>query len=336
MDQTPGMDIIARAEASERVQHGLIDDFASRLFPQSHVQLSDRLLANSRLAIHGLVSDLERNLCIRANQNSEIPHEAIANIANGAAGGSFGIMERAGILRDRNILEAVFVHAQMNELQSRLIQQFSQNDLEAALTRNLDHEDRAIADAAMGLLVAQNQRGSGAELPHSELSAEALYALIWKTVAAIETTIGGRNNQLHNAAESMLGEHDEGQSVRQSALRLAHLVEQSENGQTETPHPLRDGLELCLARLSVRSNCPFDKLVQMTAEHGLARFVVAVKSTEIPAEQALSIFASLASSDAVLSAASYNEIALEDARRMVRSWTMNDVYQSASAKLLTD
>jgi len=333
MDSTSGMDAIARALATEQSNDGLMQDFAARLFPKSEAVLSDRLLSNSRLALHKLVGGLENEICQFAVNKFGITNEVLTKIAGGTVSRSFHQLERAGILRDAEILDQVFVFAQKLELQARLLQQFSQNDLESALTRNLDHPDKSIVEAAMNFLVALNRRGSRIELHHSELPAEALHDLTWKIIASLEHIAGSMGGQLHQVAEEILTKHDEGQTVLNSALRLANLLEQSETDNEEAPHPLRDGLDLSLARLSIRSGISTDQIVRMTAEPDLARFVIAMRSIDLPAEAALSIHATIDGTGGLLTAASYREIDPDVAKDLVKKWSKNNSYRNASSRL---
>lgn len=189
----------------------------------------------------------------------------------------------------------------------------------------------------MALLVAQSRdmagsgAGSGAGPAHiANLPAEILFALTWPIVAAIQKLSGYDGPDLEKAAEKLLGRHDEGAGTQSRAQRLAQLVDQLAS---ENLHPLHDGLELFLARLSKRSGLPVDQLILFTAEPNMMRLVMTMRSINLSADQALSIFAVLEGGGQLLTPASYNEIDRGEAADLVKKWSSNTLYQDAQRQL---
>lgn len=308
------------------------DDLAVALFPKSDVRFSDRMLSFSRQYLTSLAFKIEKQLCLAATQRFDIPDETISAITASDRGHSYPLLEQAGILKSGEILNHVFVQAQKAELSSRLVQKISQAELERILTRHLDHENPAIAEAAMGLLVAQSREGGDADgmnPPTSVLPAEIMHALVWPTTAAIAKLAGYDGPELVAAAEAILSEHDEGESAQSRAGRLARLIDGDAAGSSQGPHPLRDGLELFAARLSLQSRLSASQIYAFTADQNMARLVVLLKSMNMPAEEALSIHASLDGNGESITAASYHEIDIYQASRAVSTWSANRDYQAA-------
>lgn len=308
------------------------DDLAAALFPKSDVRFSDRMLSFSRQYLTSLVFKTEKEICLAATQRFGVADETVAAIAASDRGHSLSLLEQTGILRSDEILNHVFVQAQKTELSSRLVQKISQTELERILTRHLDHDDPAIAEAAMGLLVAQSREGGNSDNTYastSGLPAEIMHALVWPITAAIAKLAGYGGPELVTAAEAILSEHDESESAQSRAGRLARLIDGSADSASQSPHPLRDGLELFAARLSLQSQLSSSQIYAFTADQNMARLVVLLKSMNMPAEEALSIHASLDGNGESMTAASYHEIDIHLANKLVSTWSTNRDYQAA-------
>ncbi|QJB68097.1 hypothetical protein [Parasphingorhabdus halotolerans] len=290
--------------------------------------ISDRMLSHARQYLCALVTAIESEICLIAMEQFGVSNEAIKSLAARENSRSYELLETTGVLKKQTLLNSVFVNAQKEELQSRLLQKTSQEDLENTLTQHLDDEDNAIAEAAMALLVAHGRKAASL-VSLSDLSAETLHALAWPVVAALEKLANYTGNGLIMAAENMLGLHDESASVESRAGRLALLLSNPNRTFCLQPHPLNDGLHLFLAKLARQSGLSVDQITIFTAEPNMARLVIVMRASELPPEHALSIFATLEASGAILTAASYNEIDIETAKGLMAKWRMNLSYLEA-------
>ncbi|MEO9469072.1 hypothetical protein [Parasphingorhabdus sp.] len=331
-DRGANQSLLQRATHAAGTSAFAADDLAAALFPKSDVRFSDRMLSFSRQYLKSLVFKIEKQLCLVATQRFDVADETIAAVAASDQGHSLPLLEQAGIINSSEILGHVFVQAQKAELSLRLVQKISQAELERILTRHLDHADPAIAEAAMGLLVAQSREGGNSDnsnAPISGLPAEIMHALVWPITAAVAKLAGSTGSELVAAAESVLSEHDESDSAQSRADRLARLIDGSADSAAQNLHPLRDGLELFVARLSLRTHLPASQIYAFTADRNMARLVVLLKSMNLPAEEALSIHASLDGNGESMTAASYHEIDIHLASRLVSTWSANRDYQAA-------
>jgi len=315
------------------------DDFARALFPRTAVVFNDRMRSNAQQYLHGMVNKIEQRLCEIATRDLGVGHDMLRSIGQGGDGQSFALLESSGLLNQTEIVQHLFVKTQQMELAARLLQKISQEDLESTLTRHLDHEDPPVAQAAMGLLVAQSKSvGSAGEVAVSlaDLPPEIVYAITWPVTAALARLSTSPGSRLQQAAERLLVEHDESAGLARKAERLAQLLEQGETEKNPVPHPMKDGLSLFVARLARQSGLSSDQIVTFTAEPNMARFIVVLRATDYPVQDALSIYAALDSGDNILTAASYGELDRDRSVDLVTRWAAPEAYQNAERILSRD
>jgi hypothetical protein len=339
MDRSKHHDIIRHATAMADKASFVADDFAQALFPRTDVVFNDRMRSNARQYLRSVVGQIESRICLIATQDMGVTQEIFQTIARGGEGQSFPVLEHSGLLKTSDIVQHLFVKTQQSELAARLLQKISQEDLESTLTRHLDHDDPLVAEAAMGLLVAQSKTtGAAGEIAASleDLSPEIAYAFAWPVTAALARLSGFPGLQLQQATERLLAAHDESAGVARKAERLAQLLHQSRTEQDPFPHPMRDGLSLFVARLARQSGLTSDQIVAFTAEPNMARFVVVMRAADFPLREALSIFAALDGGDHILTAATYGETDRDRCLALVSRWASPDAYQNAERVLASD
>lgn len=313
----------------------LTTDLSNRLFPKSGIFLSDRLLSNSGQYLRLIVGEIESQLCLKATEKLGITHASIVEIGNSNVVYSYDHLRDAGLLEKPDLLQHVFVQTQKVELVNRLLQKFSRDDLENSLAKHLDHDDENIAEAAMALLVSRNKSGFQIDQTSCRLSdipVEIFHDLVWLVAAAVHKISGYQGSDLLDAAETLLADHDEGQSTNNRAERLAGLLDHVED-ETIVPHPINDGLDLFLARIALRSGLTSDQLIVFTAEQNMARLIIVMRALGITDSDAISIFTALDGSGNLLTPATYNEISRERAVAMTNSWSHPATYQAAQRAL---
>ncbi|WP_417617782.1 hypothetical protein [Parasphingorhabdus sp.] len=336
MDRTKQNDIIRRATAMADKAAFVADDFAQALFPKTDVVFNDRMRSNARQYLRSVLGQIEMRICQIATQDLGVSQDMLLTIGQGGDGQSFAMLERSGLLNTAEIVQHLFVKAQQSELAARLLQKISQEDLESTLTRHLDHADPVVAEAAMGLLVAQSKSsGAANEIAASlaDLSPEIVYAFAWPVTAALARLSGLPGAQLQQATERLLAAHDESAGVARKAERLAQLLDQAKTETDSIPHPMRDGLTLFVARLARKSGLTSDQIISFTAEPSMARFVVVMRAADFPVQDALSIFAALDGGDHILTAATYGEVDRDRSLALVSRWASTHAYQNAERVL---
>lgn len=339
MDRTKQNDIIRRAGAMAGKACFVAEDFAHVLFPRTDVVFNDRMRSNARQYLRSVVRQIEMRICEIATRDLGVTQETLLSIGQGGDGRSFALLEHSGLLNKPEIVQHLFVKTQQSELAARLLQKISQEDLESTLTRHLDHDDPAVAEAAMGLLVAQSKTtGSAGEIAATlaDLPPEIVYVIAWPVTAALARLSGSPVLRLQQATERLLAAHDEGAGVARKADRLAQLLEQGKTEQNPFPHPMKDGLTLFVARLARQSGLTSDQIVAFTAEPDMARFIVVLRAAGYPVQDALSIYVALASGDHILTAATYGELDRDRSLALVSRWAAPDAYQNADRILSRD
>ncbi len=327
-----GRALLQRAANAARSSVAIADDLSAALSPRSDVRFSDRMLSFSRQFLQSIVGSIESEICKTAIEEFDLADDTLQAIAASDRAHSYALLSNSGVLGDHVLLEHVFVQAQKVELSSRLVEKISRTELENILTRYLNHSDKAIADAAMQFLVAQGREGTTSDTVlarRESLPAEILHGLIWSICAALARLAGAGENQLVAATQKILTEHDEGQSAARCAERLAQLINASEDPEIQSPHPLLDGIELFVARLAIMARLTPGQIYTFTAEEQMARLVVTLKALGTEPQTALSLHASLDGTGEALTAATYKEMDVQDARYMLQSWHLDPAYQTA-------
>lgn len=330
-----GNDLVHRARALSATSTHLPADLAAVLFPKSEVLLSDRILSNGRQYLRSVIAEIESRICLIATEKFSVTHQSIVEIGNNNTTYSYAYLLEAGLLSKANILEHVFTQAQKIELTNRLVQKISQDELDNNLSRFLDHEDKSIAEAAMALLVSKNRSGnhiSPISPRLTDLPAEVVHDLVWSVTAAIRKLSRFDGAHLLKAAEYLLAGHDESQSCHCRALRLAGLLHHGGENSL-IPHPLKDDLDLFIARMALRSGIKAEQIILYTAEPNMARIIIMMRALAIADTDALSIFTALDGSGNLLTASSYNEISQDEAIRLVGSWSTESSLQAAERAL---
>lgn len=339
MKETMHNDIIRHAAAMADKASFIADDFAQALFPKTDVVFNDRMRSNARQYLRAMIGQIEQRICQIATQELGVTQEMLLKIGQGSEGPSFRLLENSGLLKTAEIVQHLFLKTQQSELAARLLQKISQQDLEATLTRHLDHEDPVVAEAAMGLLVAQSKTtGIMGEISASlaDLSAEIAYAFAWPVTASLARLSDLPGRQLQQATERLLASHDESAGVARKADRLAQLLEQGTTTADQVPHPMRDGLSLFTARLARQCGLTSDQIIAFTAEPNMVRFVVAMRAADFPAPEAQSVFAALDGGHHILTAATYGETDRDRSLALVSSWAAPKAYRNAERILADD
>lgn len=339
MDETMHPDIVRRASVMADKAPFVADDFAQALYPRTEVIFNDRMRSGARQYLRNVVGQIEQQICQIAVSDLGISHELLMKAGAGATGRSHGLLQDSGLFKTREIVQHLFVKTQQSELAARLLQKISQEDLEATLTRHLDHADPAVAEAAMGLLVAQSKAtATPGEMPASfaDLPAEIAYALAWPVTAALAKLSGLPGGRLYHATERLLASHDESAGVARKADRLAQLLEKSGAADGGAPHPMRDGLHLFIARLARQAGLTSDQITAFTAEPGMVRLVVTMRAVDYSTDSALSVFAALDSGEHILTAATYGETDRDRSLALVSKWSAPAAFQNAERILADD
>ena len=250
-----GYDLAQKAGELGASSTFLTSDLSGAIFPKSEIFLSDRLLSNCQQYLRSMVGEIESALCLKATEDLNIAHASLTEIGNSGSVYSYDSLSTAGLLTNEDLLKHVFVQAQKAELTNRVLQKISQEELENGLAKHLDNDDKPVAEAAMALLVSRNRTGfqlGQITCRLTDVPAETFHNLVWSVAAAVRKISGYEEPVFLDAAQMLLDEHDESQSIDNRARRLAGLLDHGEEKGT-IPHPISDGLDLFVARIALRA-----------------------------------------------------------------------------------
>jgi hypothetical protein len=228
----PGQ-LIARAAAAETRDRArlavAIDDF----FLADPGRLDDRMRATVALTLAGLVGAVERALAAHAARL--LAARGLETLAERIAKGSTALeqLERAGLLRDRELMRELIARAQQEVIGEGLPSAAPPHvDTPSLLTRLSNHPDGVVAAAAAALFAAEGRRrGLIDGLAHSDLPAELHHRLVWWVAAVLRERFAGEevpadlDRALTDAALRSLAMHDEGDRIEAVAMRLASSYE---------------------------------------------------------------------------------------------------------------
>lgn len=330
-------DMVQRAGDAAATEAGISSDFAALLFPKSDVHISDRMLSNGRQYLNVILAEIESRICRIALKLNESENETLIAIEKDRDSQTLPILDKAGLLKKDDIAEHLFIQVQTAELAARLLHKTSQDELEATFTKYLDHENSAVANAAMGLLVAQSHsfsNGNQISANIGDMPVETLFALVWAVSAALTKVVGLRDTELRAATERVLGEIDESTSVPRCSQRLAQLLERDTES-TSFPHPIDDGLTLFVARMAHKSGLANDQIIKFTAQPEMAQLIITMRALDVPSHDAVSVFAALDNGDNILTPATYNGIDRDKAMALLSDWSAPVAFQQAK-RLMSD
>ena len=221
----------ARGRADARLTDAITDYFL-----RDDARLDDRMrLAIARL-LNGIVGGIETD--IRR-------HAARALVARGAdahaealLGGHHDVvrrLERAGLLRDRRLMDELIARARGDIVAAALPVDPMATEPGSLLLRLADGEDGVVAAAAAALLAAENRRRAavdGGAAASDDLPAELHHQLVWWVAASIReagVAASGDNAAMDRAiveaAQRSLAAHDEGERPEALAVRLAIAID---------------------------------------------------------------------------------------------------------------
>lgn len=221
----------ARGRADARLT-GAIDDF----FIPRDSRLDDRLRSAVSRLLAGMVNAIETEL--RRHASRVLQGKGEGHRADSLLGGHAEVetrLSRAGLLRDRRLMDELIARARSDLMAQGLGATAMTGDRASLLVRLADDADGVVASAASALLVAETRRRSGNETGQplgSDLPAEIHHQLVWWVAATIRESIVARSGDdplvdraIVEAAQRNLAAHDESARPEAVAARLAFALD---------------------------------------------------------------------------------------------------------------
>ncbi|HVF93627.1 MAG TPA: hypothetical protein VM900_04870 [Sphingomonas sp.] len=205
-----------------------IDDF----FMPDDARLDDRTRLTLARVLGALIGAIETDIRRHAARVlTGWAEEGAAVALVEAQGDGMERLLRAGVLRDRALMEELIARVRQDLLADALPIAVHDAEQPSVLVRLTDVGDSVVAASAAALLAAQSRRRSSNDLgvaADSDLSAENHHRLVWWTAAAVRLGAGETmlvDRAIEEAALRSLAAHDEGERLEALATRLAIAVD---------------------------------------------------------------------------------------------------------------
>ena len=208
--------------------------------------------------------------------------------------------------------------------------------------------DEQVSEQAMAILIAHSRRFDGFGEPvaaRTELPAELEHRLAWRIAAALRTYMTERHlvppaladQMLVPAAERLLSDYDEGDSLEARAMRLARRLEQlGRLGDALIERSLTEGsLPLFLAFISVRAGLARDAAWEIVSDPRSRGAPLLLKASGLEREQAASILLGLAAFEDEVPAQLdlFDVTSTAEAREALRLWQVDPFYREALSEI---
>lgn len=274
-----------------------------------------------------------------ARGNPEL-HAALTSAHVAIAG---PILERAGLHADRGLVAAMLRRAD----EHRRLRARGAGEM-GLLIDLIRDEDPAVADLAMAILVAQSRRFDRFSEPaaaRTELAAELQHRLVWRVAAALRRYLVEQHQVAPlaadraavAAAERLISNYDEGESLEARALRLARRLDSTGRLSDElVERCLADGsLPLFVAALAVRLGLGSAAIGEILSDPRGRGPVMLMKAAGIARPEAASILLSLAASEeeALRQVDLFDVTAPSTAAEALRLWQVDQAYRQAIVEL---
>ncbi|PXA96730.1 hypothetical protein DMC47_16790 [Nostoc sp. 3335mG] len=229
--------LLADAAASEpcadRALTAATDDF----FLPEDQRLGEQVRSAMAVLLRGLIELIEAQIRDHAVRLLAERGEAEAGRAlSASADDVLSRLMASGLLRDAELMAEVIARVRTETIGAALTVHGAQDPHRPDLiSRLVQHPDRLVASSAMGILIAESRRVSGAERPqlaHADLPARLHRRITWWVAAALREraritagrTARALDTALGDAVARSLAAYDEGERLETAAMRLAAVL----------------------------------------------------------------------------------------------------------------
>lgn len=286
--------------------HALCNDVAAVIFPTALTSPTDATISAVTIKLVQLVSDIEQQL---GDEPTSSPRPV-----------SWSLLSQSGFLREADLVDFVLARVAEDRIETMLDPQTAILPIQL-----LDHADGNVAKAAQMLLAADSLHRQARGNTYSSLPAELLHKLCWRVVAALEVSQGSRSAQRISAARAMLAGYDEAQSIKATARKILHLIE--EERQVEFFRPETAGVHLHVAAISAALDVEHDHVLRLIDAGSSAPYAIMLAALGIPKEIAVESILllcgeTLTPRDAGVFQTSYAKIGREQALAEIANWSL--------------
>lgn len=251
-------------------------DVSAMMFPSGHRMPSEQMIFAAKAKLRMIVKGIEAELTDRGNSPSD---------GQDVDPESWNLLVQSGFLKDAGLIDFILARHAEDRLTASLLGRAEISVTEQLPARLMSEADAALADAAQALLASENLLRYSPQLLYRELPPEYLHLLVWRIVAALQVTGGGRNTEQIARARLLLAVQDESQSGRVAARKIIHFLPPKYHGDALDPE--RSGLAVFVAALSAETALEHDHILRLIDGHSMAPLAALLRCCRLDRQQAM-------------------------------------------------
>lgn len=208
----------------------------------------------------------------------------------------------------------------------------------------VDDPDPAVAAAALALLVAQGRRRDAFGQPLiliDDLPAELAHALVWRIAAALRHYLRVQHDMdvhvadmlLTDAAQAVLGRHDEARGLEALADRLARGLGTRLNGGTIAGWLGRGHLSAVVAGLAAMTQVPQAEVWSLLSDPGAERCATMLRAAGFARDDAALVLMVLLDARAVQEIETFDRLTADEATRALSPLRYPPEYRTAALRI---
>jgi len=188
-------------------------DLPHYIFPSSNLLIDEHLIASVKNSLYMIVFNIERSILREALLSDKISKKSL----------SYPILMESGLLNNADIIDAALSLYNYHNLILK------DGGVQKPLWNNdfLKHNDEKIDTIIHKFSLAQSRFNSLTLGDYYELRPETLHQLIWQIVATFEIIDGEIQTSIIDAANNILSQYDEADTIASSTGKLIYYLRSS-------------------------------------------------------------------------------------------------------------
>jgi hypothetical protein len=311
---SPSDELLTAAANQASDGHLLCADVSERIFPRSLNVPSEEMLSAVSLKLRALVSGIENRLL--NTQESFVVTQSQ----------SWRLLARSGFLREAPLIDFVLARHAEDRLSARIAASADCDIAEQLPVRLLASSDTVLASIAQTLLAANSMQKHPARRLYCEMSAELLHQTCWRIVAALQVTMGQKDETIIANARKLLAHYDESQTVNAAARKAVHFLEGK--NKSDCADPDKAGLPLFAALIASQTGLEQDHILRLIDEPNSAPLAVMLRVLNLTRDEAMAAIClfngfELTPREISMFDAHYTNLDINSARDAIAAWSLS-------------
>ena len=300
-------DAVTLATGQVLATHALRDDLMAALFPRSGALPSELLQSRVKLKLQALTSGIERALLPQRSARLQ----------------SWNLLSESGLLREPVLIDFAMSRIAEDNLFQNLKMATESSILSQLPVSLLGHHNDRMSEMARNLLHAEQVSLSDDSQLFQRLDSEILHLLCWRVVAALLEGKVAENEQLSEAAHTLLSKHDADLNASAIARKLVFFLGPEYSEQLADPR--KSGLNLFVASLDQDYGLGSDFLIRLIGSEHVTPLLVLLKGQGLSVGTVAEIIPALRGTMVDTASPDWQSVYAEldpvEARAAITSWT---------------